>query len=242
MTASTNNNNNNSNNNTEVITGPLRPYDILCGRSKGIFDNIGNRRFRLTVGLYFKEYLKEDHDGRRRLISSITQTLRHEAGARFLKPLDENRFVELTESEARKKIGSAFRELNRTSNSDRNSQKKKGKRVSELHRRNQTKEPKISLAPIVRSAPIPSKDIVDCSPSKGGSLMDEIFGVLDQEIARQQDGSSSEKADVASTEAKKENSEEPVAQPLFCSTESLFVSTASFSFTHDDTMIAYCAL
>ena len=178
----------------------LRPYDILCGRAKGIFDNIGNRRFRITVGLHFKEYLEEDHDGRRRLIASILHTLHYEAGARFLKPIAENQYVELSESEARKKIGSAFRELNRSSKNEHqkknsalipNSNKKC--KISQLRRRHERRQKQLShhdqkdmnmpRSEQRQATVLPKTDLSDASL---GTTMDELFGLLDQEIARQQ--------------------------------------------------------
>ena len=105
------------NGDNNVIT-TLQHYDILCGRSNDVFHNIGNRRFRITIGLHFKNYLREDQAGRRRLIGNVTHTLHREAGARFLKQIDKNRFVQLSETEARKKVSHAFRDLKRSNNYD----------------------------------------------------------------------------------------------------------------------------
>ena len=44
---------NNSNNSNEVIIGQ---YDILCGREKSVFNNIGNKRFRVSISMNIPIY------------------------------------------------------------------------------------------------------------------------------------------------------------------------------------------
>mmetsp|Transcript_96794 Transcript_96794/g.144952 ORF Transcript_96794/g.144952 Transcript_96794/m.144952 type:complete len:245 (+) Transcript_96794:178-912(+) len=101
------------------------PYDILCGRCKQAFRNVGNRRFRVTVSMYLDQYLqtttkKEKGD----LIVSIVRYLRDDVGVRFLKMTNNNkgggggssrsskiRYTELGEREAREKVGHALRDL-----------------------------------------------------------------------------------------------------------------------------------
>eukprot|EP00980_Cylindrotheca_fusiformis_P015027 scaffold4140_cov81-Cylindrotheca_fusiformis.AAC.4 len=90
----------------------LRPYDILCGRSKHCFNNIGNRRFRITISMNLKKYESiTKRNDRGKFIASLANTLKHEAGFRFLRILKNGEQVELTEEEVRAKIGHALRDL-----------------------------------------------------------------------------------------------------------------------------------
>eukprot|EP00980_Cylindrotheca_fusiformis_P001858 scaffold417_cov97-Cylindrotheca_fusiformis.AAC.1 len=93
-------------------TAALRPYDILSGRSKSCFNNIGNRRFRITVSLNVKRYNSiATRSGRARFIESFARTLKDDVGFRFLRILKNGEKVELSEEEARAKIGHALRDL-----------------------------------------------------------------------------------------------------------------------------------
>eukprot|EP00980_Cylindrotheca_fusiformis_P001860 scaffold417_cov97-Cylindrotheca_fusiformis.AAC.3 len=90
----------------------LRPYDILCGRSRSSFNNIGNRRFRVTVGMNVKRYDSiATRSERGNFILSLAHTLKDDVGFRFLRILKNGEKVELTEEEARAKIGHALRDL-----------------------------------------------------------------------------------------------------------------------------------
>jgi hypothetical protein len=88
-----------------------RPYDILCGRNRNAFNNIGNRRFRITVSMNVEQYdsLRSRHE-RSKFIASLAQTMKHEAGFRFLKR-KKGEQIELADEEIRAKIGHALRDL-----------------------------------------------------------------------------------------------------------------------------------
>ena len=90
----------------------LGPYDILCGRCKTSFNNIGNRRFRVTISLNLQRYLEADTKQKKtKLIISIAQELKYNVGARFLKKNRMgNGYIELSEKQAREKIGHALRD------------------------------------------------------------------------------------------------------------------------------------
>eukprot|EP00980_Cylindrotheca_fusiformis_P030962 scaffold25685_cov127-Cylindrotheca_fusiformis.AAC.4 len=101
------------NNKTTATEVPaLRHYDILCGRSKHCFNNIGNRRFRITVSLNVKRYDSiATRSERANFIASLAHTLKEDVGFRFLRILKNGEQVELTEEEVRAKIGHALRDL-----------------------------------------------------------------------------------------------------------------------------------
>jgi len=90
-----------------------RPYDILCGRNRNTFNNIGNRRFRITINMNVEKYdaLHSRHE-RSKFIASLAHTMRYEVGFRFLKKNGKNsETVDLTDDEVRAKIGHALRDL-----------------------------------------------------------------------------------------------------------------------------------
>lgn len=92
----------------------LRPYDVLCGRNRNAYNNIGNRRFRITVSMNLEKYeqLGTRHE-RSKFIANLAVTLRREAGFRFIKRKD-NCLEELTTDEVRAKVGHALRDLSAT--------------------------------------------------------------------------------------------------------------------------------
>jgi hypothetical protein len=89
----------------------IGPYDILCGRRKTAFNNVGNRRFRVTISLNLPRYLgaKSRHE-KSAVIISIVRMLRNDVGARFLKR-EGKEFIELDETQARGKVGHALRDM-----------------------------------------------------------------------------------------------------------------------------------
>jgi hypothetical protein len=89
----------------------IGPYDILCGRHKTAFNNIGNRRFRVTLSLNMARYIEANKRSQKsEVIMSVTRFLREAVGARFLKKKGKG-FVELDEREARSKVGHALQDM-----------------------------------------------------------------------------------------------------------------------------------
>ena len=90
-----------------------RPYDILCGRNRNSFNNIGNRRFRITINMNVEKYnsMRSRHE-RSKFIASLAHTMKYEVGFRFLKRgKNPSETSELTDDEVRAKIGHALRDL-----------------------------------------------------------------------------------------------------------------------------------
>ncbi|CAJ1950070.1 unnamed protein product [Cylindrotheca closterium] len=100
-----------------------RPYDVLCGRNRNSFNNIGNRRFRITISMNVEKYnaMRSRHE-RSKFIASLAQTMRYEVGFRFLKRKEGGaknaQTVELTNYEIRAKIGHALRDLSSNTKED----------------------------------------------------------------------------------------------------------------------------
>lgn len=112
-----------------------QPHDILCGKTKESFNHgrfiqfdnkmslsmpflntlffitVGNRRFRITISLFLRQYNElRSRTARGALIASLSDMI-HSNGGRFLK-LRNKRWVTLTAKEARTKIGHALRDSN----------------------------------------------------------------------------------------------------------------------------------
>jgi hypothetical protein len=88
----------------------LGQYDIICGRSKLAFNNVGNRRFRVTVSLSLDRYMsaatrKETSN----VIKSVAEIVRGNGG-RFLKPRPDGTWVDLEEKHVHEKVGHALRD------------------------------------------------------------------------------------------------------------------------------------
>lgn len=89
---------------------PLTDYDVICGRSKSAFNNIGNRRFRIIISLFLPRYLKtKSRVDRSKLINEIVDTV-HSAGGQFLKELPDWDLHEVEPKEGRNKVGHALRD------------------------------------------------------------------------------------------------------------------------------------
>mmetsp|Transcript_27912 Transcript_27912/g.67913 ORF Transcript_27912/g.67913 Transcript_27912/m.67913 type:complete len:350 (+) Transcript_27912:85-1134(+) len=103
-----------NNNSSNDIPEDVRPYDILCGRSKTCFNNIGNRRFRITISMNVKKYDSlTNRSERGNFIYTLAQTLKEDAGFRFVRISKKSGRVELTDDEIRAKIGHALRDLSK---------------------------------------------------------------------------------------------------------------------------------
>lgn len=87
------------------------PYDVLCGRDKHSFRNVGNRRFRVTVALYMGRYMEaETKSDKSRVIALVVETVRANGG-RFLKWSSKRQeWVELDDKHTREKVGHALRD------------------------------------------------------------------------------------------------------------------------------------
>lgn len=89
----------------------LTKHDVICGRSKAAFANIGNHHFRVTISLYTDEYIKNtSRCDRSRLIQMIMDLIRYDCGGRFLKTYHDGAWVELDEPAIRNKVAHALRD------------------------------------------------------------------------------------------------------------------------------------
>ena len=98
------------------ITDALGPDDVICGRGSVAYNNGGNRRFRVLIGLNVDKY--NNMHGRHRkgtFIRSLTYRITQKMGAKFYKVHKHkhnhnNTVTELTETQIRAKVGHALRD------------------------------------------------------------------------------------------------------------------------------------
>ena len=96
--------------NATTTTTALQPFDVLSGRDKQSFNHIGNRRFRVVIGMNLQRYLDaKSRYERSEMILSFVRELRGNANMRFIKRRG-SKYIELNEKQSREKVGHALRD------------------------------------------------------------------------------------------------------------------------------------
>ena len=106
-----------------IISAP-GANDILCGRCKTAFNHVGNKKFRRVIAKELPQYVKgKSKMDKSLMIISTVHMLKEDLGCRFLKQKGDS-YVELSDKEARAKVGHAFRDLAASSSAATPSNKK----------------------------------------------------------------------------------------------------------------------
>ena len=89
----------------------LGPYDIVCGRNKLAFNNIGNRRFRVTIQLSMDRYMAATtRNDTSNVIKHVANIVRQNGG-RFLRLSPDGKcWIELDKKHVHEKVGHALRD------------------------------------------------------------------------------------------------------------------------------------
>ena len=102
---------------SEDSNSDLGPFDVLCGRDKQSYNNIGNRRFRIMININLQKYMKcETRTERSRMILDLSDEFRNFCGQyRFLKwakggQENNSTLVQLDYKQSREKIAHALRD------------------------------------------------------------------------------------------------------------------------------------
>ena len=104
---------------TEDNNSDLGPFDVLCGRDKESYNNIGNRRFRIMINMNLQKYMEcETRTERSRMILQLTYELDQFCGQfRFFKRvkggdgnISSSTLVQLDYKQSREKIAHALRD------------------------------------------------------------------------------------------------------------------------------------
>lgn len=88
-------------------------YDVLCGRGKESFNHVGNRRFRVTIGMNLKKYMEAQTKIQKTLVVvSIVDMIRSlSPNGGFVKQDADGKWYEIGDKLARAKVGHALRDL-----------------------------------------------------------------------------------------------------------------------------------
>lgn len=87
------------------------PHSVVCGRRKECFDAVGNRRLRIVISMFLKQYSEAKSKVAKSVIVSTVLDMIYDAtpeGA-FVK-YEKGRWYELDEDSAREKTGALFRD------------------------------------------------------------------------------------------------------------------------------------
>ena len=91
------------------IRAPL-DSDILLGRSKASWNHVGNRKFRVFVGLHLKRYMEAATRLEKTMVVNAVVDSVQQAGGRFLKLNKDGMWYVVSQKEAREKVGHALRD------------------------------------------------------------------------------------------------------------------------------------
>jgi hypothetical protein len=97
----------------------LGKYDVICGRHKAAFDNVGNRRFRVLVGLSVPKYVNAPSRAHKSAVIKDIVDAIHSAGGRFLQQRKAakggSKWEEIDEKQTYDKVGHALRDMSSSS-------------------------------------------------------------------------------------------------------------------------------
>jgi len=94
----------------DKVVHELGNYDVICGRHKTAFNNVGNRRFRVTVSLSLARYLSAPTRKDKSIVIKSVAALVRSTGGRFLQR-NKGAWVELDEKQTHVKVGHALRDM-----------------------------------------------------------------------------------------------------------------------------------
>jgi hypothetical protein len=110
----------------DLDTSSLGPYDVVCGRHRAAFRNVGNRRFRFSVSLVLPRYLRAPTRKAKSLVIARLAELVQSNGGRFLEQQQVAttahngsatatattwQWVELSKKKSHQKVGHALRDM-----------------------------------------------------------------------------------------------------------------------------------
>ncbi|OEU14912.1 hypothetical protein FRACYDRAFT_188247 [Fragilariopsis cylindrus CCMP1102] len=99
-----------------ITPNDIRPYDVLCGRDKAVFNSIGNRRFRVSISVNVPGYERARNKAQKTTVILYVCSIGEGGGAlkkgsSLSESEEEYHYIELEEAEARKKVGHALRDM-----------------------------------------------------------------------------------------------------------------------------------
>jgi hypothetical protein len=139
-----------------ILPIDFRPsaYDVICARGKAAWNHIGNRRYRVTIDLFFGKYKAANSKvAKSLLVMQIVDIFRENSprGGFVKQDNKTGRWLEVGDAIAREKVGQSLRELLLQENPERYQEKRHRKASLKKARRQSEKKhkafPKASLVP-----------------------------------------------------------------------------------------------
>jgi hypothetical protein len=126
-------------------------YSVMCGRGKGNYNAIGNRRLRVIVGSFLQQYIDAQHDPhqRTRIVEQVIGIVKEACPVGGFIKCENGRFYELSARAAREKCGALFRDCMQANSRERQAQEQ----VKQQHLRQDQLLPQ----PIQRARKAPPK-------------------------------------------------------------------------------------
>jgi hypothetical protein len=89
----------------------LQPFDVICGKCSLAFNNVGNRRFRVVIGMNVQRYIDAPtRSAKSQVIRSVVKIFQEDIGASFVKQDFNGKFVPVSDKIVRQKVGHALRD------------------------------------------------------------------------------------------------------------------------------------
>ena len=89
-----------------------RPNDVVCGRNSSSYNNVGNRRFRVSMSMNVDRYIEAPtREDKTRVVQQLAVMLADEVGCRFIKKIGKNQYVQMDRKQIKEKIGHSLRDL-----------------------------------------------------------------------------------------------------------------------------------
>lgn len=86
-------------------------WDVVCGRGKSWMEFVSNRRFRILVAIYLREYFETISRTKKSLIiKTIVTTIQNAGGHGFVKKKEDMAWYRISPKEAREKVSHCLRD------------------------------------------------------------------------------------------------------------------------------------
>lgn len=130
-------------------------YDVICARGKAAWNHVGNRRFRVTIDIYFTRYKAANSKvAKSILVMEIVDVFRENSsrGGFVRQDSKSKRWFEVGDAIAREKVGQSLRELLLQQDPKRHSVKRSRKASLKKARRESEKKRRTALSPSAATA------------------------------------------------------------------------------------------
>jgi hypothetical protein len=130
----------------------------MCGRGKGNYNAIGNRRLRVIVGSFLQQYVDAQHDPhlRTRIVEQVIGIVKEACPVGGFIKYESGSFYELSVRAAREKCGALFRDCMQANSRERQAQQQVKRHVQQQKEQHQ-KQDQQQQQPIQGSLKVPPR-------------------------------------------------------------------------------------